>query len=910
MNRRHVGALLAGGLVAVAALGCAVGPGLIERRVERLLRAGLADAVDADVAIGGIGLAIWSDLPRVGLVLTDVVVTNRAPFEGTELARLPRVELGIDLLSAISGSTLTIERAYATGATVAVVYDASGRANWDVLARSDSDEEPYRLRLEDVALDDLRITWADQATGLLTEVEDVDVQATADLTQDVATVVSRGTVASLTVTYGGITWLRATRWASNMTLAYDQHTGGITFGENAVTVNALPLSFQGTAVPEGEDWRLDLDVAAPDATVAALLSLVPEAYGDSFDQLDAAGSVRLTASIEGLYKSEGEDLPAMNVDAELRDGRFRFPGLSSAVDHVSATIAVRHPEGPPDGMVLDLTHLALTAGGASATGRVHLDHPSSDPNLDLALDGRVDLGALRRALPAAAGAPEVDGVVDLDVAIAGRMSDFRRQAVDAVRADGAVRGKGLRFDHAGAPVDVRELDLELSPRLVRVNALSGRYRGSDVHVAGELVDLLPWWLTDTPLRGALALQSDRLDLRPWQGGDDAGDGDDAGALVAIPTDLDLTLKLAIGTLQTTDFRIDDLRGVVATKDGTLRLDDVRGRTLGGRVTLDGTYAAPTVQQADLALSIGADQLDVVDTVAAFESLLVIAPVLGRAIGAFDGTWSVKTSLGPDGSPDLSHVTSAGAFRPRKVRVQSAALEVVASQLARGELATMQLDGVEVGYAFERGRVDLVPFTASLGPQPATVGGRWGPLDRALDIRLDLPMKTSLIAGLPLLASFGAALPDTADVVVQLEGTLEKPKVKVGLSGKTAEAAVDAALDPLVAAATEQGDKLVEEARAAAQKLLDEASIAADAAVAAAAKQARQLRRDARGDPLRYAAADAAARLVEVEGEKASKRLLGEAEKQADNLVKVARERRDALIAEAEAKARAGLKGGR
>lgn len=909
MTRGRAAALVVGGLVVACALACAVGPGFVERRVDRLLRAALADAVDADVAIGGVALAPWSDLPRVGVTLTDVVVTNRAPFAGTQLARLPRVELGVDLISAISGTTLTIERAHAVGARVAVVVEADGRPNWDVLTESEGGGEPYRLRLEDVTLEDLGITWEDRGTGLHTDVVDVDVQASADLTQDVAEVVSRGNIGSLTVSYGGVTWLRATRWESNLTFAYDQATGGVTFGENRLTVNALPLTLSGTAVPEGEDWRLDLDLTAPDATVASLVSLVPEAYASGFAQLDAAGSVSLTAAVNGLYRSEGEDLPGLKLDAELRDGRFAFPGLSGGVDLVSATVALNLPEGPADGLVIDLPHLALAAGGARVTGRLHVDHPLSDPNLDLALDGRMDLGALRRALPAAEGAPDVDGTLDLDLAVAGRMSDFERQAVDRVRAGGSARGQGLRFHRDGAPVELREVDVALSPRLVEVRALSGRYRGSDVALRGELVDLLPWWLTDAPLRGELALRSDRLDLRPYQGGGDAEDTDD-GALIVVPTDLDLRLDLDVGTLLTDDLRVDDLRGAVTARDGTVRLVDVTGRTLGGRMGLAGAYTAPTADHADLDLKISANRLDLGDTVTAFETLARIAPILGRAAGAFDGELSLDTALAADGTPDLSRLSSAGALIPRKVRTPSAALDVVARQLHRDELAAIELDGVRVAYDLRDGRVALEPFAAKLGPQDATVSGRFGPLDRALDLTLDLPMDTKWLAGLPLLTALGADPPKRADVVARVGGTLEKPKVTVGLSGKTAEAAVDAALDPLVAAATEQGDALLDAARAAADQLLREAEAAADAALAAAAKQARTLRRDARGDPLKVAAADLAARLVESEGEKAAKLLLKEADKRADALVAEARAQRDALVAEAEAKVRARLQRGR
>ena len=508
-----VGTLGLGVVVAVAV------PGLIQSRVKAAVDELLAANVDADVTIGQVDVSLFRSFPNVSVDLKDVRVAGRGSFEGIDLARLPELELGIELMSAISGRTFEIAEVRANGGHVHVVYDREGRANWDVLPESDGQDE-YRLKLEQVVLSDLDITYEDRAAYLVTEITDVDGLASAELTQSVAAVDSNASIASLTMRYAGMTWLRATRWESQMKVDIDQQTGAVTFGENAVRINDLPLTFQGVATPTEDSWDVDIGVEATDTSFAALLSLVPDAYSAEFADVDASGKVRFKGTIDGEYDSSWETVPALDFDFAIEGGRFQFPDLPSAVERVSTQASLKHPGGDPDLAVLDARHFELAVGGAGVRGRLKVEHPMTDPLLDTMVDGRLDLGALRRALPQAAEAPEVDGTLDLDFTVKGRMSDFEKQRVERIDADGTIRGKNLRFDWYEQPVEIDRVDLALSPLKTQVNALQVRTMGSDLRLSGNLDNVFPWLLTDADLSGRLGLTAGQIDLRPFQGEDD------------------------------------------------------------------------------------------------------------------------------------------------------------------------------------------------------------------------------------------------------------------------------------------------------------------------------------------------------------------------------------------------------
>jgi len=108
-----------------------------------------------------------------------------------------------------------------------------------------------------------------------------------------------------------------------------------------------------------------------------------------------------------------------------------------------------------------------------------------------------------------------------------------------------------------------------------------------------------------------------------------------------------------------DLELTDLVGSLQLRDGAARIEDLDFSMLGGRVSLSGAYEAPTDQRADVALKVDMVEFEVGKVAAAFESLRTIAPVVENASGRFSTDFELSTTLGPDLTPDLATLLSAG-----------------------------------------------------------------------------------------------------------------------------------------------------------------------------------------------------------------------------------------------------------
>lgn len=876
-------ALLAGGgvlaVLAVIVLVVALPYALRGPLVEALDRE-LDAAAGTDVSLGGVDVSLFSTLPRATLRVRDLRVASPAPFEGTDLFAASRLDVGVDLLAALGGR-LEIERVVLEDAELTVLVDKKGRTNvpggGGGGGSSGGGGSGVTVVLDALEIDDFTLTYEDRSAGMRAKVEHLDLTASGRASDAGVRFETEAGIEALTAHASGVTWLDRAVVDADLALEWDARTGTLTLGDNTVAVNALPLAFSGTVTSQAAATGLDLQFAVKDTSFKTLLSLVPSAFTQDFAGVTAGGTLRLAGHVKGDYV-DADHLPSFLLDLGVADGSFRYPSLPAGVDAIAVDLRVEHPGGAPDAAVIDLKELSLRTAGAPIRLVARVTHPVSDPDVDAKLVGTLDLAALAGALPAEPGSPPPSGRIDADVEVRGRASQFASGADPTnVKAAGTFRATDLRYRGEGMPeVTIRRAGLTLTPAVADLEQADLRYADSDLVLSGRLEGLLAWLLVDdAPLKGGMSLQSKRLDLRPFSTDEEEPEPEpeasNASAIVPVPGNVDFEFDAAIGHLITDTFEMRDVSGKIVVRDSAVRMAPIRGQMLGGEVTLEGTYLAPTARSADVDLAVTAVRLDLADTVREFDTLKRIAPLLEGVSGRFDTGFGMKGRLNRDGTPDLSILSSQGHLAPAGTTLRPKAMGSVSSALKNGDADALVLTGATIGYALREGQLRLQPSEVRLGSLPATLSGTAGLLDRTMDLKLAVSVPAGSVAGAKKVVG------DALDVTVRITGGWDDPKVKVSLDGADVEEVVEAVVDEALA-----------RVQAEVEKLLAEAEAAADALRAEAKKQGDKLVKEAKGNPVAEAGAKEAAKLLEKEADKAADKVLAEARKKADELLAAAK----------------------
>jgi hypothetical protein len=908
-----------------------VTPLLLRDRLLKLVVDQANQQLNATVQIGDASASFFGDFPRLSLTLSDVAVKNHAPFEGTTLLAADELGLSVDVLALIQRGEVDLRGLSLRGAALNVLTDADGNSNTDIMkpaeatATPEAESSAFHVKLQGYELEDVNLHYEDD--GLLVTVLDLDHAGEGDFTQDLVALNTTTSIAALTVQDGGVSLLDKTRLSSTLAMTYDQRTGGVSLQENELTLNALRLALTGSATPVEGGWQLDLGLDALETSFKGLLSLVPSVYSSSFEGIGTTGSLSLGGSIKGLYPDEGDDLPAIDLKLNVKDGSFRDPSLPSGVTNIDLDGSITHPGGDLDLLVVDLARFGMTVEGAPLAGRVRVSRLNTDPVIDLEAKGDVDLTKLRAALPPSE--ETYSGQLKLDVRLAGAVSAFESPDMAGVKAEGDLHLTNFQYSDASlpVPVNIATMRVSLTPSAANLSELQMALGDSDVAATGRIDNVVAWALTDAPLTGNLSLQSRRLNLDPWTSDDDTS-AEPSGqtpesSIFVVPEGYNFTVSASVKQLIYDDETYENVKGTMIMADGQMRFEELQVSLLGGALALNGSYSASNAESADVDLTLTLGNPELAAALKESETFRALAVLVEQAKGTFRADLRVKSRLGPDLSPDLSTLWSEGRFTTYGVTFEPKFMKEVAKALGRPELAKVSLTDKDVQFRVDKGRVKISPLKLSLGGTEATLAGSSGAEDGSLDYTLRLKLPTTQLNNTALASRLGGATGD-ADVLVKIGGTAADPKVSLSLDGagealvddlKSAATAqldvakeavleqVDAALDQALAAAQLQGDKLVAEAAVAAEKLRAEGKTAADKLRQEAKNQAKKLRQEAKGaDPISKAAADKAADKLVSEADQKATQLEREANKKAKQLEDGAAAKRDSLISAAQAKA--------
>lgn len=892
---------------------------------ERILDAALEAAneqLGATVEIDAASLSLLRSFPNPSLGLEGITVSGQGEFAGVQLASIEQLRLTIGLASALGGAT-ELRELTMVEPSFHLVVGPDGAANWDIAP----DEQPeagtpspepssFSVDLRKIRIDGLDLSYQDQQSGMLVELAGLEHRGSGSVAGEVLSFDNHTSIAAFSYRDGGVTMLREVQVEAELPLIYHLDSGRLELGESRLALNQLALGFQGSVAPQGDDLAIDLGYRVLDTSFRSILSLIPGVYTQDFADVQTSGSLALAGSVKGVLPAEGDDLPGFVLELELRDASFTMPDLPSGVDDISVDLSVGHPGGDPDLMVVDLERFAMSVAGSPLEGRLKLRHPSSDPDVELEAKGRVDLAQISRALPL--DGIEYSGVLELDMAVAGRVSQFESDRLDKVQSTGTLSLRDMLYKDQDLPlpVAISRFSCELGPSSTEISELALTMGDSDLTGSGRLDNLVPWFFSDAPLAGHLSLRSRRFDTNPWLADDPESEEPEAEAdessLVAVPTNLDLRLDGRFDRVLYEELELTDMVGSLRLAGGAARIDSLTFHMLGGRVGVSGSYVAPTEQRADVELDIELADLGVSEVATSFETVRIIAPVAQNTSGRFSADFTLDTALGADLSPDIPTLISAGLLSSRSLELRPEFMAKVGAALGNDRLSSIDLARGDVGFRITGGRAVLAPFAVAVGGGKGTLQGSTGVLDQSLDLVLDLEVPAKAIQDAALISQLGVARGGKLPLQVVVGGSFDRPTISVGAPGlveavrgsvtEQVQERIGAVVDDLLAEARVAGDALVAEAERKRDQLVSVATAAGDELVEQAKAKAQRLEDQAEGNALKEAAASEAAKLIRKEARQARKKLISEAEEKGDALIEAARSKRDELIAQAEAKA--------
>lgn len=900
-------------VVGIVVLAVALAPLLFRDRIVERVKVELNERLEAEVAFSDVDLTLLSTFPTLTVRIDELTIRGKGAFEGIELLRAQSLAAGVDLMALIFDETIEIRSVLVDEPMAHIVVTADGAANYDILGELEAGGETESstgtdlvLELEDYEIRDGALVY--EEPGVDVAIVGLAHRGRFRLEGGTQALRSKTVADQLSVRLGGIRYLKNAHAELDVEALIEGEQETLTIQSLALAVNELAIDGSGT-IRWRDDVDLDLQMASREGLpIKALISAIPNAYAADFDGLQASGTFSLRASVQGRVGADDAGTPSFEVKAQVRNGKLKYPDLPLGITGIELDANIDHPGGHLDKVTVDVAKYAFTAGESSATGSVRVRRPLSGPNVDLVLNGRLNLAELATAYPL----PDVEALTGV---IAAKL-DLSAQGKQISKLTGTISANDVTYQPQGASeIRVSEAQVALSPKQTTIQKLEASVGTSDASIRGVASPLTTFLSDDQKVTASLWVRSKRLRVEDILG-DDGGESQEQGAATApfvLPDDLDANLNLDVETLTYGELTLKNLEGSGRLRNRKLTLDDVKADALGGSMKLDGTLVTHPSRAPAFDMAYVVDRVSFAETFEALPSMRAYAPIARFLDGRFSTDLRASGTLGNDLAPKLDSIDAAGLFAALQSKLASdfPPLQEL-NRVLPAFPKPLHLEGVRSRFRIEDGTMEVKPFTTRVEGMTLMFSGRHG-LNQEMKYELstDVPID-SLPAKLATdVRRLGLDLSKVKDVGVtaRLTGSIKAPRVAVdvdtaalrGLVADTVSAELAAQRARALEEAQRQADAIVREAATQAARIRQEAKRAAERIRQEGYARADELEREAAGKPLREIAAKEGAKRIRRETDKRADQAIAEANRRADQVVAQAQERADQVMREASAR---------
>ncbi len=562
-------------------------PYLFKDQIIAQVKTSANENLNAKVEFKDVSISFFRHFPRLSVGLEGLEVTGVKEFEGVKLVQCERLDVAVNLWSAIFGDAVEINGLYLQRPILNVYVLSNGKANYDITKPDDTAKTPAtdqgdggKIKLDHYEINDGTLRYNDRSLGMDVEIAGLNHQGSGDFGADVYDLVMETHASALSVDYGGIQYLLNARtdWVS--TLSADMKNMRFTFKNNDLQVNDLRLLLDGwVQMPENtEDILMDLKFGTPQNTFKSLLSIIPGAYTKDFGDVQANGQVQFGGMVKGKYNET--TYPAFKLDFKVANADFKYPSLPLGVSNINVDASINSPDATLNGLTVNIPKFSLRIGSNPLEGYFNLKTPVSDPSVDTKINGTLNLGELSKAFPMD-GVQELAGIIRANIMCKAAMSQIDRQQYDQVQMAGDFGMQGISYKAAGTPaVKINNLATSLTPQKVVIQTFDAKLGRSDLRASGSIDNILAYFSTTKTMTGNLNFNSGYFDANEWMEEEPAA----ATTSGKVPTDVPPPASEKV--FDRWDFTVDGQVGKLKYDTYDLSNVALKGHFMPNKMTID------------------------------------------------------------------------------------------------------------------------------------------------------------------------------------------------------------------------------------------------------------------------------------------------------------------------------------
>ena len=608
-----------------------------------------------------------------------------------------------------------------------------------------------------------------------------------------------------------------------------------TLQENEILINKMALTADGTiTMPDsGLDFNLTYGLKVP--SLKSLLALISPTIVAEVSDIETQGDLSLNGTVKGLYGDNS--MPVITLALKVQDGYIKYSGLSEAIKNLNVDLNMILDKNKDENSLITLSKFGFNVmnNPFNVTGKVL--YPFTDPNMSFDISGRIDFTSLRKSMPLVS--TSLDGVLNADIMFAGLMSQIEKQQYEKITLSGnlMLNNFKMKLDGITPEINISNASLSFKPTICSLNAFDATMGNSDLHLSGNLENILPYVFKGSPLKGNLNLKSNLFDCNELLSENSAAVAHNetpqqqasvsSSGVIILPSNIDFGINANVNKFVYEKITMSNFMGNLSLKEGKLNINKISSYTSGGRINLTGSYLAQNADKADVNMKLSLDDVAVDEAAKTFDLFGKFAPILKDAKGKANFVLNFSTALDKEMNIDYKTLNAEGSFK-------TSGIELVSNENLRKFADLLKIDSIKsiknvnLNFAIHNGMINVKPFDVKLGNVDMKIGGEHGIAnDLNYDADIDIPAGkigadvNNTLSKLGIVNSGGNS---KVKVGVKIKGTMTHPTFTLGLPkyGSTASSIVGNEVNEIKETVKTTVDSLKNEAKDKIETVIDSA----------------------------------------------------------------------------------------
>ena len=929
-------------LIVVLFAAVLVAPYFFKDQIKAAIDEQIAANVNADVLfdIDNFSLSLLPNFPNLTTSIKDLSVIGRNEFVGEALFVIDHFEVEINLGKLLFDDQMSIQGINLVNPQIFIKVLEDGKANYDIAISSEETEETTREEESNfsMAIEKWQITnghfiYDDATLPTYVEINNLNHIGSGNFSLSVFDVETKTDASLSQISYDKVSYISNKQFKMDMILSMDLDNMKFTFKENTAALNDFSFGFDGWLAMPTDDINMDLSFASRNNSFKSLISLIPAIYTEDYSDLKSSGTLGFDGIIKGTYNET--DMPAFNINLSVDDGMFQYPDLPEAVSNVQLKMLVDNKDGNIDNTMIDISKFHMELGNNPIDANLKIANLIDYP-MDLKASAKLNFSEMMQMFPM--DGMELKGILDANLSVVGVYDTL----TSTIPASGSFKLSDFYYadeEYLPQGMSIPTAIASFNPENISLEAFESKIGQSDFAATGELYNYLNYALTPgAVLTGNLNLTSNNILVDEFMTTDETEEeiveadtittSDEAYDL-SIPADLDFTMNANLKKIEYDGLLLSDAKGVILIKDGILDMNNLSTKTLGGKIVFNGVYNTKDPKDPKFDMDLDINKISITESFKAFNIVQKLAPIAENMDGNLTTNFKLKGDLDNELMPVNETVNGEALLKIDEATLKGGNFVTSLSRfITKGGKEEMTLKNIKMDVTITNGVVSVAPFDVLIDDHKSTISG-----STSIDGALDYKIATSVPAGqlgqqanAALAKVTGSTEDASSEIKLNLGVTGQYDSPKISLIGSDAmkeqvtKAAVSKAVDlvkentgiDIPTSKEELNKEAIEKAKKEADNLLAEAQKQADQVKVEAKKTADKIRAEAKvqndnlikeagSNPFKKKAAEIAGKKLLEEADSNANKVEAEGKKQADSIMTKAQEKADTLIKNAESK---------